>query len=86
MLGAALSPIVLGAMLLTMLVVSTNDVGQVRPAAVAGTFYPADRSELEKTVDGLLAGAQVAPVQGQLWAIISPHAGYPYSGTVAAHA
>jgi AmmeMemoRadiSam system protein B/AmmeMemoRadiSam system protein A len=86
MLVSALSPIVLGVMLLTMLMVSANDVGQVRPAAVAGTFYPADRSELEKTVDGLLAGAQVAPVQGQLWAIISPHAGYPYSGAVAAQA
>jgi AmmeMemoRadiSam system protein B/AmmeMemoRadiSam system protein A len=83
---SALSPIMSGAVLLTMLLVSANDVGQVRPAAVAGTFYPADRSELEKTVDGLLAGAQVAPVQGQLRAIISPHAGYPYSGAVAAHA
>ncbi|MGA1999688.1 MAG: AmmeMemoRadiSam system protein B [Terriglobales bacterium] len=83
---SALSPIVSGVMLLTMLMVSANDVGQVRPAAVAGTFYPADRSELEKTVDGLLAGAQVAPVQGHVWAIISPHAGYPYSGAVAAHA
>ncbi|MGZ4812217.1 MAG: AmmeMemoRadiSam system protein B [Terriglobales bacterium] len=86
MLMSALSSIVLGVMLLTDFLVSANDVSQVRPAAVAGTFYPADRSELQKTVDGLLAGAQVAPVQGQLWAIISPHAGYAYSGAVAAHA
>ncbi|MGZ7029454.1 MAG: AmmeMemoRadiSam system protein B, partial [Terriglobales bacterium] len=81
-----LPSVLLGAMLLTLLSVSTKDATQVRPAAVAGTFYPADRGDLEKTVDGLLAGAQVAPVQGQLWAIIAPHAGYPYSGAVAGHA
>ncbi|MGZ4788965.1 MAG: AmmeMemoRadiSam system protein B [Terriglobales bacterium] len=83
---SALSSILLGVILLTVLLVSVNHVGQVRPAAVAGTFYPAEAHELEETVDGLLAGAQVAPVRGQLWAIISPHAGYPYSGAIAAHA
>src|SRR5512147_1029915 len=83
MLRSALSSGFLCAMVL---LVSVGNVGQVRPAAVAGSFYPAENRELEKTVDGLLAAAQVAPVRGQLRAIISPHAGYPYSGAVAAHA
>jgi AmmeMemoRadiSam system protein B/AmmeMemoRadiSam system protein A len=83
---SALVSVLSGAMLLTILLVPAKDATQVRAAAVAGAFYPADRGELEKTVDGLLAGAQVAPVQGRLWAIIAPHAGYPYSGAVAGHA
>ena len=82
---SALSPLVLGVMLLTLVLAPSNDAAQVRPAAVAGSFYPADRDELSKTVDGLLAAAHGAPVQGHLWAIVSPHAGYQYSGAVAAH-
>src|SRR5690348_392258 len=57
---------------------------KTRPAAVAGSFYPADRNELQSTVDKLLAQAPAASLQGRLWAIVVPHAGYPYSGAVAA--
>jgi len=53
----------------------------VRPPAVAGTFYPADPGELRATVDGLLARAPAGPVPK---ALIVPHAGYVYSGAVAA--
>lgn len=59
---------------------------KTRPAAVAGSFYPADRNELQTTVDKLLAQAPAASLQGRLWAIVAPHAGYPYSGAVAAQA
>lgn len=60
---------------------------RVRPPAVAGLFYPDDPRELAATVDGLLAGAgpasdAVAPPV----AIVAPHAGYVYSGPVAASA
>ena len=60
---------------------------RVRPAAVAGMFYPADRARLAADVDALIAEAErtqhdvVAPK-----AIIAPHAGYVYSGGVAAAA
>ncbi len=57
----------------------------VKEPAVAGSFYPADRGELSRTVQGLLAAAKVQPVEGRLVALISPHAGYAYSGQVAAH-
>src|SRR5690348_7422791 len=59
---------------------------KTRPAAVAGSFYPADRNELQTTVDKLLAQAPAASLQGRIWAIVAPHAGYPYSGAVAAQA
>jgi AmmeMemoRadiSam system protein B len=58
----------------------------VRPSAVAGAFYPADPERLSADVDRLLA--QVAPSsEGRApKALIVPHAGYVYSGIVAAHA
>ncbi len=60
-------------------------MSQVRPAAVAGLFYPAQRDELAATVNHFLNDAQAsqgAPPK----AIIVPHAGYVYSGPVAASA
>ena len=59
----------------------------VRPPAVAGMFYPAAASELARDVGALLAHAESAargePVPK---AIIAPHAGYVYSGPIAATA
>ena len=55
-----------------------------RPPAVAGAFYPSDPGVLAQTVDALLSEAQVHPRKAR--AIIAPHAGYVYSGPVAATA
>lgn len=53
----------------------------VRPAAVAGTFYPAAAGELATMVDGLLDAVRPGePVK----AMVLPHAGYVYSGSTAA--
>jgi AmmeMemoRadiSam system protein B/AmmeMemoRadiSam system protein A len=57
---------------------------KVRPAAVAGAFYPADPQELAKMIDDMLAKAAPPPVDGEILAVVAPHAGYPYSGPVAA--
>lgn len=60
----------------------------VRPPAVAGLFYPAEKAELEKTCMRLLKDARkdIANLSpGKLFGIISPHAGYQYSGFTAAH-
>ncbi len=86
MFGFVLPRLALGAAIVALLVTPTADVRKQRPAAVAGTFYPADPAELASTVDRLLKAATVPAVKGQLWAIVAPHAGYPYSGAVAAHA
>jgi AmmeMemoRadiSam system protein B/AmmeMemoRadiSam system protein A len=56
---------------------------QVRQAAVAGGFYPADPKELAAMVDGFLARATVPEQKGQVVALVAPHAGYPFSGAVA---
>ncbi|MFD2091982.1 AmmeMemoRadiSam system protein B [Blastococcus deserti] len=58
---------------------------RVRPAAVAGRFYPADRSALADLVDGLLADVRPERPEHPV-AVIAPHAGYRYSGAVAATA
>ena len=57
----------------------------VRPAAVAGSWYPRDADRLAKQVDEYLARADLAPVPPPR-AIIAPHAGLMYSGPVAAFA
>ena len=58
----------------------------VRRPAVAGSFYPEDSGELRSAVDAYLAGAAAAPGSGENApkALIAPHAGYVYSGPVAA--
>lgn len=86
MLAYAVSRTAMAAVVLALVLHPGNEVSKVRPAAVAGSFYPADATELQKSVDEMLAGAQGTPVQGQLWALIAPHAGYPYSGPIAAQA
>ncbi len=57
-----------------------------RQPAVAGTFYPANAVELSAEVRTLLAGARQAVPTRIPKALIIPHAGYVYSGPVAAEA
>lgn len=58
---------------------------KVREPAVAGLFYPKDKDELSRQLDGLLQAAPVHAV-ANLRALVCPHAGYPYSGPTAAQA
>lgn len=57
----------------------------VREAAVAGLFYTGNPGELNRAIDYYLANAR-PEAHGDLKAIICPHAGYQYSGPVAAFA
>ena len=56
----------------------------LRPAAVAGSWYPGSADAIAREVDGYLEEAAVAPLPGRLVALVSPHAGLRYSGPVAA--
>ena len=56
---------------------------RIRRPAVAGLFYPAGPGELSAAVDRLLAAATVTS-GGAPHALVVPHAGYVYSGPVAA--
>ncbi len=58
---------------------------KVREAGVAGSFYPADPSALTAMMDGMLAGAALPPIKDPILAVVAPHAGYQYSGPVAAY-
>jgi MEMO1 family protein len=62
-------------------------MASVRNAAVAGLFYPGDPGALAAELDELLGGVeQPGPRLGFPKALIVPHAGYIYSGPVAARA
>lgn len=63
----------------------TANLSPVRPAAVAGKFYPADPSELRGLVEDLLAEVERSPGPPPK-AVIVPHAGLIYSGPIAASA
>jgi AmmeMemoRadiSam system protein B/AmmeMemoRadiSam system protein A len=66
---------------------TANASAGVRPAAVAGMFYPGNAPQLAREVDELLDGIEVfEPRLGYPKALIVPHAGYVYSGPVAARA
>jgi AmmeMemoRadiSam system protein B/AmmeMemoRadiSam system protein A len=56
----------------------------VKPAGIAGSWYPDDPAVLTELIEGLLAEAEPPVVNGRLRALISPHAGYRYSGHSAA--
>jgi hypothetical protein len=64
---------------------STSTASRIRRPAVAGTFYQRDPDALAKQVDELLAKAEVHDIP-RLRGLICPHAGYVYSGPVAATA
>lgn len=58
----------------------------IRPAAVAGTWYPGTPGALGREVDRYVEAADAVFPTGQLHAIIAPHAGLMYSGPVGAYA
>jgi AmmeMemoRadiSam system protein B len=58
----------------------------IRPAAVAGHWYPGTRDSLTREVDRHLAAAGPGDADGCPRALIAPHAGLMYSGPVAAWA
>jgi len=58
----------------------------VRPAAVAGSFYPAEPALLARQVSDHLGAARAAPMTFAPKALVAPHAGYRYSGPVAGSA
>ena len=58
---------------------------RVRPAAVAGQFYPEAPDELLAEVDRFITAAKVS-LEAVPKAIIAPHAGYRYSGPIAGSA
>jgi AmmeMemoRadiSam system protein B/AmmeMemoRadiSam system protein A len=57
----------------------------VRQPGVAGSFYPSDPKALTAMIDDMLAHASPPPTNAPIVAVVAPHAGYQYSGPVAAY-
>ena len=59
---------------------------KIRESAIAGSWYPDHPATLKKQIEKYLDQVQAAPLEGSVVGLIAPHAGYLYSGGVAAHA
>lgn len=59
---------------------------EIREPVVAGMFYPDRPETLTRDVKRYLENSKKEKVEGEVVALVSPHAGYMYSGQVAAYA
>ena len=58
----------------------------LRPSPLAGRWYDSDPAALARSVDGYLEAAHLPALDGEVMAVIAPHAGHAYSGPVAGYA
>src|SRR5512146_1871504 len=63
-----------------------RDVPDLRPSPIAGQWYEGDPRLLGAQVDQFLASPRLPDLEGEVVAVIAPHAGYQYSGAVAGYA
>lgn len=63
-----------------------NTLSGIRPAQLAGQWYPANPKHLAEEVDRYISAANMGVLDGEVVAVMSPHAGYMYSGSVAGYA
>ncbi|MFB3884699.1 MAG: AmmeMemoRadiSam system protein B [Thermodesulfobacteriota bacterium] len=61
-------------------------MNEIREPAVAGSWYPGQPDVLSRDVRGYLENAKKEKIEGEIVALVSPHAAYMYSGQVAAYA
>jgi AmmeMemoRadiSam system protein B len=63
-----------------------TSISEIRPSPIAGVWYPGEPQQLAAEIDHFLEQAQIPQLDGEVIGLISPHAGYRYSGRTAAHA
>ncbi|MDD2927351.1 MAG: AmmeMemoRadiSam system protein B [Candidatus Omnitrophica bacterium] len=73
-------------LILFLLFYAFSYAGSVKEPCVSGAFYPGSSGELSLMIEGFLEKASPEKVDERIFAIIAPHAGYGYSGQVAAFA
>jgi MEMO1 family protein len=71
--------------ILTIVALRAANPQNVRQPGVAGGFYPADPKALTAMIDDMLAHASPPPINDPILAVVAPHAGYQFSGPVAAY-
>ena len=66
----------------------TSKTGQgiIREPVATGAFYPNNEAELSSMIEGFLEKVELPELDKNIQAIIVPHAGYVYSGQIAAYA
>ena len=62
-----------------------NDRKIARAAYGAGRWFPDGKAALQKMVSGFIDGAEVGELKDRIVGVISPHAGYVYSGKIAGY-
>ena len=77
---------VLAALLIAVSATGAISAEEIRKPVVAGAFYPADAKELAREVDGFIKDAPKKELNGEVVALLAPHAGYEYSGKIAGYA
>jgi len=63
----------------------SNCFASVKQPEFDGQFYPAGKEELSEMLDEIIEKTTVNPLPGEILVLISPHAGYGYSGRTAAY-
>src|SRR5512144_2780453 len=58
----------------------------IRPSPIAGQWYPGDPKRLSASVDQFIQAAELPKLEGEVIAVVAPHAGHMYSGPVAGYA
>ena len=58
----------------------------LRKSAIAGSWYPGNPSTLKKDIEKYFTSVPDLELEGEIIGLVAPHAGYLYSGKVAAHA
>ena len=53
---------------------------EIRESAVAGSWYPGNPDALSRDIKGYLENAKREKIEGEVVGLVSPHAGYVYSG------
>lgn len=61
-------------------------MGTIRKSVIAGSWYPGESSVLRKDIENYFALVSGSGFEGEIIGLIAPHAGYVYSGQVAAYA
>ena len=63
-----------------------TQITKIRPSPIAGTWYSGGKETLKNQVDQYILEAKIPSLDGDVMAIIAPHAGHRYSGKTAGHA
>jgi AmmeMemoRadiSam system protein B/AmmeMemoRadiSam system protein A len=73
------------AFVLVVFLTSAAHASDVKDADLSGSWYPSDGQQLKLMLQSYLDNANPERIDGHIFAVISPHAGYQYSGPVAAY-